>query len=63
MQCKTLNERQSQAETRLIDLQCRSMRENPIFTDIPEKQTVRDPQGERYKWEDVEDTIHCFLKN
>ena len=63
MQCETLNERQSQAETKLIDLQCRSMRENLIFTGIPEKQALRNGQGERYEWEDVEDTLHCFLKN
>ena len=36
MQCETLNQRQSQAETKLIDLQCKSMRENIIFTGIPE---------------------------
>ena len=63
MQCETLNERQSQAKTKLIDLQCRSMRENLIFTGIPEKQTLRNGQGERYEREDVEDTLHRFLKN
>ena len=63
MQCETLRERQSQAETKLMDLQCRGMYENLIFTYISEKQTVRNGQGERYEWEDVEDTLHCFLKN
>ena len=63
MQCETLNERQSQVETKLIDLQCRSMRENLIFIGISEKQTLINGQGERYEWEDVEDTLQCFLKN
>ena len=57
MQCETLNERQSQAETKLIDLQCRSMRVNLMFTGIPEWQTLRNGQGERYEWDDVEDTF------
>ena len=40
MLCETLNERQTQAEAKFVNLQCRSMRENLIYTGIPEKQSM-----------------------
>ena len=61
MQCETLNERQSQAKTKLMDLQCRSILYSQVF--LKKKQTVRNCQREGYVWESVEYTLHCLFKN
>lgn len=53
----SLNQKQSKTEYSLVDLQCRSMRDNLIFTGIDEVQL-----GEGEGFEDVEQTLCHFLQ-
>ena len=53
----SLNQKQSKTEYSLVDLQCRSMRDNLIFTGIDEAQL-----GEGEGFEDVEQTLCRFLQ-
>lgn len=55
---KSLNINQIKAESTIIDLQCRSMRDNLIFTGIREMEV---PWGDPEAREDVEATLRNFL--
>ena len=52
---EALGEQQSKSESRIIDLQCRSMRDNLLFTGIEE------PELQEKEFEDTENTLNQFL--
>lgn len=52
---EALYEQQSKSESRIIDLQCRSMRDNLLFTGIEE------PELQENEFEDTENTLNQFL--
>lgn len=57
---EVLKEKQSSTESKVIDIQCRSMCENLIFTGIAE-QRVSNDTGEEY--ENCEQTLQQFLRD
>lgn len=52
---EALYEQQSKSESRITDLQCRSMRDNLLFTGIEE------PELQENEFEDTENTLNQFL--
>ena len=54
---KTLRDKQEKSEQIIIDLQCRSMRDNLLFTGISEPELNED------EYENVEDTLNYFLRS